>query len=196
MSKHRSVRALVVLSFLVVTVAAIVGKDVQDFRIRDDCDPATFNAGPPNGPGAGVICDPAFDGDTTFAEFIEELTEDGTIGSWRFNPDSTRLDRGQGTLLESRAGEIHTFTKVAKFGGGIIPLLNDLTNAGAIAAECVTAVPPPDADPKSTATSTNFVILAGERQEGPVAGSAELPKGKTRWQCCIHPWMRSEITVR
>jgi hypothetical protein len=81
MSKHRSVRALVVLSFLVVTVAATVGKDVRDFRIRDDCDPATFNADPPVGPGLGVICEPDFDGDTTFARFIEELQEEQNVGS-------------------------------------------------------------------------------------------------------------------
>jgi hypothetical protein len=194
MSKHRSVRALVVLSFLVVTVAAIVGKDVQDFRIRDDCDPATFNAGPPVGPGLGVICNPGFDGDTTFAEFIEELTEDQTIGSWRFNPDRTRLDRGQGTLIESRAGEVHTFTKVAQFGGGVVPLLNDLTGAGDVVPECVAALPP---DGPPAPSPTNFVVVPGDHLKGPVAGGDVLPKGKTtKWQCCIHPWMRSEITVR
>ena len=192
MSKHRSVHALVLLSFLAAAVVAIVGKDVQDFRIRDDCDPATFNADPPVGPGLGVICDPAFDGDTTFARFIEELTEDQTVGSWRFNPDETRLDRGQATVLESRAGEFHTFTRVAEFGGGIVGVLNDLMGLEDARPECGV-----EDGPLAAARKDHVFVPPGINVPGPVAGSDELPRRKTtKWQCCIHPWMRSEVAVR
>lgn len=159
----------------------------QVFRVRDDCDPVTFNAAPPTGPGLGEICNPSFDGDTTFAEFIEELSEDKEIGSWRFNPDEVHLDRGQGTIFESRAGEFHTFTRVANFGGGFVPDLNALTGAGPTVPECNPTRPPDD---------TNIFVPDGAKFAGPKAGSAALPKGKTNWQCCIHPWMRSEIEVR
>ena len=185
MFKHLSVRALVVVSLLVIAAAAIVGKSAVEFRIRDDCDPATFNAAV--GPGT---CVETFDGDTTFEEFLEELGEDKEVGSWRFNPDETRVDRGQATLLESRAGETHTFTRVAKFGGGFVPVLNDLSGAGEIVPECgVGEIPAPP-------SNTNIFVPAGAHVPGPTGGSADLPRGKTRWQCCIHPWMRSEITVR
>jgi hypothetical protein len=183
MSKHRSVRAFVLLSLLAIGVAAIVGKDVQDFRIRDDCDAATFNATFGDGTCIG-------DGDTTVEEFLEELQEDKEVGSWRFNPDETRLDRGQGTVMESRGGEFHTFTRVERFGGGIIPELNDLTGAGDTRPECGT--------PFTLAPNTlsNIWVPAGANITGPVAGETDLPKGTSKWQCCIHPWMRSEVTVR
>ena len=32
---------------------------------------------------------------------------------------------------------------------------------------------------------------------GPVAGTAAFPAGrKIKFQCCIHPWMRTELTVK
>jgi hypothetical protein len=185
MSKHLSVRALVVVSLLVVAAAAIVGNSAVEFRIRDDCDPATFNAAV--GPGT---CVETFDGGTTFQEFLEELGEDRDVGPWRFNPDETRVERGQGTLLESRAGEFHTFTRVAEFGGGIVGLLNQIGGFGATRQECgqENVLAPP--------SGSNVFVPAGAHLHGPTGGTSALPKGKTKWQCCIHPWMRSEITVR
>ena len=185
MSKHLSVRALVVVSLLVVAAAAIVGKSAVEFRIRDDCDPATFNAAIGDG-----TCVKAFDGDTTFDEFLEELGEDKEVGAWRFNPDETRVDRGQGTILASRGGEFHTFTKVKEFGGGIVGVLNQIGEFGGTRTEC-------GQENELTGPSrVNIFVPAGVSMNGPTGGSADLPRGKTKWQCCIHPWMRSEITVR
>ena len=181
----------VLAGFVTITGVIVAARSSpQVFRVRDDCDPATFNAAPPVGPGAGVICNPAFDGDTTFAEFIQELTEDQQIGHWRFNPESVRLDQGQGTAFESRAGEFHTFTRVAAFGGGILPGLNALSGAGPTRLECGApgVLAPPSA--------TNIFLPDGVNFAGPTAGGPELPKGTTKWQCCIHPWMRSEVRVR
>ena len=188
----RKVHVYAVLAGFVTIMGVIVAarSSPQVFRVRDDCDPATFNADPPLGPGAGEICNPNFGGDTTFAEFIEELTEDQQIGHWRFNPDSVGLDRGQGTAFESRGGEFHTFTRVAEFGGGILPGLNALTGAGATRAEC--GAPDTLAPP----SATNIFVPDGAKFDGPTAGSAALPRGNTKWQCCIHPWMRSEVRVR
>lgn len=184
----RKVHVYAVLAgFLTITGVIVAARSSpQVFRVRDDCDPATFNAA-----GFGQICNPNFNGDTTFAEFIAELTEDQQIGSWRFNPDSVGLDRGQGTAFESRAGEFHTFTRVAAFGGGILPGLNDLSGAGATVPEC--GVPGTLALPPS---ATHIFVRDGATFDGPTAGSSALPRGTTKWQCCIHPWMRSEVKVR
>ena len=184
------VRTIVFAFPVFAAVAVLAVPSPQVFRVRDDCDPATFNANPPVGPGGGVICRPGFNGGTTFAEFIEELTEDQKVGSWRFNPDQVGIDKGQATKFESRAGEFHTFTKVIAFGGGIVPGLNDLSQTGATRPECglPNVLAPPSA--------TNIFVPDGAVFAGPTAGSAALPRGTTKWQCCIHPWMRSEITVK
>lgn len=181
----------VVTGFLAITGVVVAAlSDTQVFRLRDNCDPATFNAAPPVGPGAGEICNPNFDGSTTFAQFIQELSEDRNVGAWRFNPDEVRLDRGQRTLFESRAGEFHTFTRVAAFGGGILPGLNALSGAGPVRPECgaTDSLAPPSA--------TNIFVPDGAVLPGPTAGSSALPQGTSRWQCCLHPWMTSEVRVR
>ncbi len=184
-----------------LTVAGVVAtaqSGVQVFRIRDDCDPATFNADPPVGPGAPQdLCNPNFDGDQTFAEFIEELTDDQEAGHWRFQPDDKELDRGQATVIDSRdAGEFHTFTRVAEFGGGIIFGLNALTGAGDTRPECGTAASPAGDGELAPPSATNRFVPDGSVLTGPTAGSAALPRGPSKWQCCIHPWMKSEVKVR
>lgn len=191
-----------------LTVAGVVASaqsGVQVFRVRDDCDPATFNAGPPDGPGAGILCNPNFDGDQTFAEFIQELTDDQEAGHWRFQPDDKELDRGQRTVIDSRdAGEFHTFTRVEEFGGGIIFGLNALTfgaedaidGAGETRPECGTAATPAGDGALADPSATNRFVPDGSVLTGPTAGSEALPRGPSKWQCCIHPWMRSEVKVR
>jgi hypothetical protein len=181
----RSTVRLLVAGTLLVAVAAVASEDSRAFRVRDDCEPTSFNAAL-----GRVVCDPNFDGDTTFTKFINELTEDRTVGAWRFNPDQTGLDRGQKTILESRAGEFHTFTRVADFGGGIVGLLNTLSGAGPTRPECGSL------DNLAAPTSTNRFVPPSSAFPGPTAGSADLPNGTTKWQCCIHPWMRSTITVK
>lgn len=174
----------------VAAIAAFADGSAERFRIRDECDAATFNAGPPTGPGLGNICNPAFGGDETFLDFIDEVTQTQQAEHWRFQPERTTVDRGERTTLQSRGGETHTFTRVANFGGGFIPLLNDLTGAGPTVPECGSPAGPLPPSP------TNFFVDAGTEGAGPTAGSAALPRGTTKWQCCIHPWMRSTITVR
>ena len=169
----------------VLAAAAVALPSSQVFRVRDDCDPATFNAA--IGPGA---CNPNFNGSTTFDEFIEELTDDRDVGAWKFNPDEVGMQRGQRSLIESRAGEFHTFTRVADFGGGVVPQLNELSAAGPPRPECLQngGLAPP--------SSTNLFVPAGAAFNGPTAGSQDLPRGTSKWMCCIHPWMKSTVTVK
>ena len=153
-----------------------------ELRLRDDCDPATFNAAV--APGACVG-----NGGTTFPKFIQELTEDKIAGAWRINPDSTGVDPGQPTLLVSRGGELHTFTRVAKFGGGIVDVLNQLSGNNVVAPECQ------GMDPAAT-TMGSIALFPGAVVNGPTGATSALPLGTTHFQCCIHPWMRTTIEVK
>jgi plastocyanin len=139
-------------------------------NMNDACDPATFDAAV--GPGTCVR-----PGGTTFAQFIAELTRNQTAGAWRFAaPSTTSASVGQTFLAVNRGGEVHTFTHVAAFGGGIVPPLNALSGNPVPAAECLALEPDDFVAPG--ATYVENIETAGTQ----------------RFQCCIHPWMR--ITVR
>jgi hypothetical protein len=87
------------------------------------------------------------------------------------------------TLIENVGGEAHTFTPVAEFGGGFIPDLNGISGNPVPAPECLN-IP------------ALVFIPAGGTEEGPTAGSSDLPVGSHKFQCCIHPWMRTVIEVQ
>jgi hypothetical protein len=163
--------------------------DGERMRIRDDCDPATFNA--VLGPGGCVG-----NGDTTFARFQAELADEQSVGSWRFNPDNEfQVDRGRALILESRAGETHTFTKVANFGGGFVAGLNAASGNPVPAPECAIVNADGSLSPQPPSPA-NIFVRAGTTVAGPVAGSAILPVGRSKFQCCIHPWMRTTSRIR
>jgi plastocyanin len=146
-------------------------------KMRDDCDPKTFNAAV--GPGTCVG-----GGDTTFQEFLNELAKDGKVGDWRLNPDQTKVNAGTTVQLTNRGGETHTFTRVADFGGGFIPLLNgNLTPRP----ECAQApgVPQPQGP-------NNIFVPSGMTLTGPTLTTG----GTVKFQCCIHPWMHLEVAVQ
>src|SRR2546423_185528 len=56
--------------------------------------------------------------------------------NWRFAPP--RLDANHASMLQALnvGGETHTFTRVAAFGGGIVPPLNALSHNPIEAPEC------------------------------------------------------------
>jgi len=162
---------VVAVAFSAVAVTLLADGGVRTVQIRDDCDPATFNANPPVGPGAGHICDGG--GDTAFGDFIAELQQTRVAEKWRFNPPSTNDTR---LSLQNRGGETHTFTRVAKFGGGVNADLNGLSNNPVETDECK--------DPAQFGAS---VILPGASR--PVDA-----KVGDKFQCCIHPWMRTTVT--
>ena len=165
--------AAVALISLTADAGAIQGD--KKIRMYDDCEPTSFNAVLGDGACIG-------NGHTTFAEFIEELEETQDAHTWRNQPSQMHVNIGRPTLIENRGGEVHTFTPVAAFGGGFIPDLNGISGNPVPAPECL-----------------NFgaitFIPAGASEEGPTAGSSDLPVGTNRFQCCIHPWMRTVIEV-
>jgi hypothetical protein len=149
-------------------------ENVQVVQVRDDCDPATFNAGPPDGPGLGHICDG--DGGTAFGAFIAELQATRVAEKWRFNPN--RMSEPRNIVAHNRGGETHSFTKVANFGGGQVDVLNALSGNPVPAPECF--------QPSVGAT------FVGPGQDLKVDGVA----GGDKYQCCIHPWMRTTVRSR
>jgi hypothetical protein len=160
---------------------------VSQIAIRDDCDPATFNLPPPNGAGPGT-CNPLFHGETTFARFLDVLGKLHSEPKWRFSPDTLEMRVGDSFVATDRGGELHSFTEVAKFGGGVVPFLNDLSQRGATVPEC----------------SEQFgLFLAGQPSSFVLPGQSFTDTEGTNdvghpvlYQCCIHPWMNEVITVR
>ncbi len=157
-----------------VAATLTAGESAQVVQVRDDCDPATFNSGPPTGPGLGHICDG--DGDTTFGDFIAELQATQRAEKWRFNPD--RMSEPRNIVAHNRGGEAHSFTKVTKFGGGQVDVLNALSGNPVVAPECV-----------SPGVGATFL---GPGQDLKVDGVS----GGDKYQCCIHPWMRTTVRAR
>ncbi|HEV2708297.1 MAG TPA: hypothetical protein VGV59_20450 [Pyrinomonadaceae bacterium] len=176
-----SATALVLL-LLITTARTGAVSGARTIQVRDDCDPATFNAAL----GAGTCVG---NGGTTFEEFNAELASTQKVGSWKFNPHKFKIDAGERTLLENRGGEFHTFTKVAEFGGGIVQPLNDLSGTPVPTPECILAF-------LGGPSATNFFLNPGQRLSGPTAGTAALPVGVSKYQCCIHPWMKTTVEVR
>jgi len=175
-------------------------QSTKTITMRDACDPDSFNA--VVGPGT---CIPGQHGNTLFTDFVGELTTDQIAGAWRFNPllntteGNFRLARldlrsGEQTTIQNAGGETHTFTRVKKFGGGFIGFLNDLTGNHDPAPECAQVLPGGTLVPQPESASNQFVE-AGKNEPGPTAGSSALPQGVSRWECCVHPWMRMVVVV-
>jgi hypothetical protein len=142
-------------------------------KMRDQCDPATFNA--VLGPNTCVR--DAGGPRVTFAEFNAELARRQEVNAWRFNPPETTARTGDVLLAVNEGGEAHTFTKVAQFGGGFVTPLNAASGNPVPAPECLD-VP-----------ALHIVPPGGSDQATVGASDTEL------YQCCIHPWMRTVVHV-
>jgi hypothetical protein len=145
---------------------------------HDSCDPASFNAVL----GDGTCVKP---GPTTFDAFIGELAATQTARTWRFNPLRATARAGAALLVKNVGGEVHTFTPVAEFGGGFIQDLNVLTGNLVPAPECL------DFGAMDFVPSGGTSLISGAA----LAAVADAD-GIARIECCLHPWMRSEVRIR
>src|SRR3712207_3744281 len=119
---RRTGRAIGIAVLSALTLAVLPGaataRDSRDVLVQDRCDQETFDAAVEPGTCIG-------DGDVTFDEFLGRLNpHDGGHGAWRFSRRDVDLDPGQRLWVSNTGGEVHTFTKVHAFGGGIVPILN------------------------------------------------------------------------
>lgn len=141
--------------------------------MRDDCDPDDLNW---NRTGGCALQQ----GDVTEAEFVEELNSPlsaSVIGhqAWRNDPSYLKIETDQDVRVKNKGGRRHTFTKVAEFGGGRVPFLNQ---GLAPASECQVGGPAVIVPPGGSMTVTG------------------LDAGNHRFQCCLHPWMRAVVKVK
>jgi hypothetical protein len=162
------VTALAVASLWLVIPGTASAGGARNIGILDRCDPASFNA--LFGEGICVMRTAGVPVDTFLARVNPE---DGGHDAWRFTPEQVRLGRGQFLRLDNRGGEVHTFTEVVDFGGGFVPELN--------------ATLPPGT-PLAVPIGDLRFIGPGQRID------LSLPAaGVHRFECLIHPWMRTTV---
>ena len=136
--------------------------------VRDASDPESFRA-------AGVTC--VREGGMTLDRFLTLLGKQRTVDAWGFFPGRLDMNVGETLLALNQGGEVHTFTEVAAFGGGVNDLLNNLSGNPTPAPECQNLPP-------------NAFIAPGASQQEEVGAP-----GTRHYQCCIHPWMRVDLQV-
>lgn len=160
------------LSLMFGAVGAVsASNNERHLNMLDDCDSVTFNL--VVGPGTCVK-----DGDTTFSAFVGQLIAMGRAPAWRFAPSTMKLPAGGSIDAYNKGGEAHSFTEVAHFGGGCIQVLNDLLG--------LTPVP----ECGNPALFPGTVAGPGGEIE-----TAPLSPGVHLFECLIHPWMRTTVTV-
>jgi plastocyanin len=173
-----SIRSSVGAGIAVALACAVAGAPASAapmVKVRDACDPATFDAVL----GAGACVD---GGNVTFDSFIDRLIRTGDHPLWRFTPDRATVPAGQSITVSNVGGEFHTFSRTVDFGGGFVEELNELLGLEKIADGCTQ---PPGA--------TNLFLGAGE--SGTIS-TAALGSGTHRFLCCVHPWMRATYRVQ
>ena len=169
----------VVACFLLVGVAEQDTHSVPAQVVAlDECDPATFNA--PTAVGPGFCKNVALGASTTFSQLFAKAAAGTPDPNWDFEPDTLTVSSGTPLHVVDQGGEPHTFTEVAKFGGGFIPGLN---SGQETVPECAGGF--------SRVEVARTRILQGSQLQ--VTG---LSKGEHLFQCCIHPWMRTKVEVK
>jgi hypothetical protein len=164
---------------LAVVAVAASAESGKKFEITDDCDP---NAD--LGPGGCLRAA----GDVSRAEFAAaNANRFPGHPSWRIVPPYIGDQFQPDIRAENTGGRGHTFTQVARFGGGFIPNLNP---PGAIPApECATTNADGSLSPSPAALATRLDPGAELRVDG-------LAPGTYNFQCCIHPWMRTTVKIK
>jgi plastocyanin len=117
-------------------------------------------------------------GSVTFAQFNAELSANHSVAEWMFAPTEMTVRVGQSIQAVNTGGEMHTFTAVQQFGGGMIPSLNAASGNPVETPECANL--PSNASVAAGATFTTNPVTTVRT---------------VNYQCCIHPWMRATVTV-
>jgi hypothetical protein len=163
------VAMLSVLALAAVPASAVAG-DTRKVFAMDRCEPDSFNAA--IGPGTCVR-----NGGVTFDNFVRRLNpQDGGHNAWRFSRHDVALTPGQRLSVSNTGGETHTFTEVVNFGAGFVPELN--------------AALPPGTPPAQPIGGLGFIDAGENLQLG------GLSAGTHRFECLIHPWMRTVVDQR
>jgi plastocyanin len=176
-----SIRNLLAALTLAIGLATVLGSTtgfaavIKTITIMDQCDPATFNAAVGDGTCVGNP------GGVPFDMFISQLQHHQFAGAWHFAPDPLRLVDGELFKATNHGGEAHTFTEVDEFGGGFVPQLNALAGGLTETPECAAVA---------------AALPAGLVLPGQSTSPEDEEPGVHHYQCCIHPWMHTDVIVR
>ena len=181
------ISCLILLACVSSVVAQDKDKDDQPgtltIHIRDYCDPVTF---------ANIGCvrtaTPVANGIITLGGFGAELGADKSVGAWRFVPDHAKAEDGLNLMLQNLGGETHTFTRVKQFGGGFVAPLNAASGNPTPAPECAKVAANGSLMPQPPGPD-NIFLPGNTNAAGPHVAEGE----RAKFQCCIHPWMRTTI---
>lgn len=143
----------------------------------DECDPATFNAAL----GPDFCHNVTLGAFTTLSDLFAKAAAGTPDPGWDFEPDTLSIKKGTPLIAVDQGGEPHTFTEVAQFGGGFVPVLN---------------APGEDVVPECVGGFANVAVAKTRILQGSQLQVTGLSKGKHFFQCCIHPWMRVEVDVK
>jgi hypothetical protein len=167
---------------LAATAGASSGEGVV-IQSRDACDPATFP------PGLCVRTDNS-GGFVTIDELLAKVTKSGAHPAWRFTKDDVTVKRGTPLVAEfGRGGEVHSFTDVTAtgFGPGCIDVIN--------AAEFGDPATAPMCGPDPIAGLGAILGTSGLFPGQPLTIDTST-RGTRLFQCMLHPWMRTTVTVQ
>ena len=142
----------------------------------DECDPATFNAAI----GPEFCKNVALGAATKFSDLFTLAAQGTPDPGWDFEPDTVHIMKGTTLSVVDQGGEPHTFTEVARFGGGFIPQLN---SGEETVPECANGF-------------SNLAVARTRILQGSTSQISGLSKGEHLFQCCIHPWMRVKVEVK
>lgn len=143
----------------------------------DECDPTSFNAML----GPDFCKNVAIGAVTTFDALFAKAASGTPDPGWDFEPDVLHIKKGTTVVVSDQGGEPHTFTEVAKFGGGFIPGLN--APGEQMVQEC-------------SGGFANVAVAKTRILQGSQVNVTDLSKGEHLFQCCIHPWMRVKVEVK
>ncbi len=166
--RRRSAILLPTLSALALLAlpGSVLARDGRTIFVMDRCDPDSFNAAI----GAGTC---VRNGGVTFENFVRRLNpQDGGHNAWRFSRHDVDLKPGERLTVTNTGGETHSITEVVDFGAGIVDPLN--------------AALPPGTPPAQPIGDPRFLAPGESRQ-------VAVPAGRHRFQCLIHPWMRTVV---
>jgi len=160
----------------VLTAPAAVADQPQakTMRLLDSCDKASWDAEFPG------LCT-ASAGSVTLTRFREDLAKGGS-GAWWINNRKETIDAGDSLHVINEGGIVHTFTEVQSYGQGLVAEWNQAV---------------PDEQP-AVNIAGNPVGPADFATAVPAGTSSDVTpaKGVHKYQCIIHPWMRTVVTVR
>ena len=166
---------------------AQVNSNNASIAVMDNCDNTS-------GPFTMLCVAVPHRSDVGFPEFFSMLFSPlikSIVGhpSWRMEPAYLDIREDQTLMISNKGADTHTFTEVANFGGGLVPGLNG-------APDPADGFPPPPAGTVALVPAPECFAVGPSDFLSPGQTKALHPTaGTKKYQCCIHPWMRTVVGV-